>query len=56
MRDVRLATLWRAEVIALGWPEGRYLKHRPAGVRRDPSPEAKVAAVAAAYADQEMAV
>ena len=34
MRDVRLATLWRAEVIALGWPEGRYLKHRRAGVRR----------------------
>jgi len=34
MRDVRLATLWRAEVIALGWPEGRYLKRRPAGVRR----------------------
>jgi hypothetical protein len=56
MRDVRLATLWRAEVIALGWPEGRYLKHRPAGVRRDPSPEAMVTAVAAAYADQGMAV
>ena len=53
---VRLAMLWRAEVIALGWPEGRSLKHRPAGVRRDPSPEAKVAAVAAAYADQGMAV
>jgi len=31
---VRLAMLWRAEVIALGWPEGRYLKHRRAGVRR----------------------
>jgi TniQ len=27
LRDARLARLWRAEVLALGWPEARYLKH-----------------------------
>jgi len=33
MRDARLARLWRAEGVALGWPEGRYLKQKPPVLR-----------------------